>query len=122
MRLFTPFILFSLTLISACSDTDRGGAKGSRQAAVVPIAALHSDSITMPDDSDSFGDSPAASLLNGKCLSCHSATMVRYQPPLTREQWTAIVEKMRDTFKAPMEEAETPAIVDALVAIAPSRP
>jgi hypothetical protein len=43
--------------------------------------------------------------------------MVLTQPALPRAEWQSEVEKMRSTYKAPVEESDVPAIVDYLVAL-----
>ena len=58
---------------------------------------------------------PGAEMVNSVCLACHSAEMVLYQPKLSAAAWTAEVKKMRAAFKAPIEDADIPAIVDYLV-------
>lgn len=115
MRL--SFALLGLGLLGACG----GEPSGEADASVAPLAMLRSDSIALPADEETFGEGAEAALLNGKCLACHSVTMIRYQPPLDRKQWTAIVDKMREAYRAPIEPGETEAIVDALMAKAPPR-
>lgn len=49
------------------------------------------------------------------CVSCHSAEYMQYQPPnATRAYWDAMVHRMKAVFKAPLEDADMPAIVDYL--------
>jgi hypothetical protein len=42
--------------------------------------------------------------------------MVLTQPALSRAKWQSEVDKMRSTYKAPVEESDVTAIVDYLVA------
>lgn len=120
MRL--SFALLGLALLGACgAEPQKTMSSGGEGASVAPLAMIGSDSIALPADEETFGDDPQAALLNGKCLACHSVTMIRYQPPLDRNQWTATVDKMRDAYRAPIEPGETAAIVDALMAKAPAR-
>ena len=53
----------------------------------------------------------------GTCALCHSPRYILNQPPLSRKQWTAEVDKMRKTFGAPIPESQVPTIIDYLVAI-----
>jgi hypothetical protein len=78
--------------------------------------ALASRRIELPADDTRFPE-PAGALLNRNCLSCHSTTMILYQPRLTEAQWQAAVAKMRDTYKAPIAEGEVAGIVRELVAL-----
>ena len=50
------------------------------------------------------------------CATCHSAEYMRYQPPTApRAYWEAMVKRMKAVFKAPVDDADMPAIVDYLV-------
>lgn len=78
--------------------------------------ALTSTTVELPDDAATFPQGPHADLVNQRCLSCHSASMALTQPKLTATQWTATVEKMRDTYHAPVAENEVAPIVAYLTA------
>jgi len=71
-------------------------------------------SVALPPDETLFPDDPQTAILNRTCLACHSAEMILTQPPLEREQWEAIVHKMRETYKAPLDDRDIPAILRAL--------
>jgi hypothetical protein len=45
--------------------------------------------------------------------------MVLTQPRLSRSQWQAEVDKMRNTYKAPISATDVPAIVDYLANLKP---
>jgi cytochrome c5 len=64
-----------------------------------------------------FPGDAKADAINNNCLACHSAGMVLTQPVLSRAEWQSEVEKMRSTYKAPVEASDVPAIVDYLVAL-----
>ena len=50
------------------------------------------------------------------CVACHSAEYMLYQPPTApRPYWDAMVKRMKTVFKAPLDDAEMPDIVDYLV-------
>ena len=76
---------------------------------------LKSVSVHLP-----FGDKmfpgPGSDAINQNCLDCHSADMVLNQPKLSRSAWTAVVDKMINSYKAPVAPADVPAIVDYLMA------
>jgi cytochrome c5 len=59
-------------------------------------------------------EGPGSDVVNNNCLACHSAGMVLTQPRLPRAVWQAEVEKMRNTYKAPVDAEDVPAIVDYL--------
>jgi len=68
-----------------------------------------------------FGDrifeGPGSDVANNNCLVCHSAAMVLYEPELSQTQWRAEVEKMRASYKAPVDPKDVDAIVAYLVSI-----
>jgi hypothetical protein len=49
------------------------------------------------------------------CVSCHSAEYMAYQPPsAARPYWESMVKRMKLVFKAPLDDADIPVIVDYL--------
>jgi len=62
-------------------------------------------------------DAPGRAMLVGACSTCHTLRYVLDQPPLTRRQWIAEVDKMRRAYGAPFPDETTAPIVDYLVAI-----
>lgn len=83
---------------------------------------LVSLSVDLPDDVIPFPDGPHADVINANCTSCHSATMALSQPRLSGDQWKAIVEKMRATYKAPVPASAVPEILDYLDAMSGKLP
>jgi cytochrome c5 len=73
---------------------------------------LRSVSVDFPDPGNTFPG--VADVVNNNCLACHSAGMVLTQPELSRADWQAEVDKMRKIYKAPIVDADVPAIVDYL--------
>ena len=49
--------------------------------------------------------------MTADCTGCHSAGMILTQPRLKPEQWKATVEKMQKVYKAPVPDADVPAIL-----------
>lgn len=76
--------------------------------------SLHAVKVDFPDEDPAFPGGAAADVVNNNCLACHSSDMILTQPPLSRAQWQAEVDKMRNTYKAPIAAADVPAIVDYL--------
>jgi hypothetical protein len=117
-------LLAMTALLAGCGSPQRQhNAPEAEVASAAPLAELTSASITLPADEETF-PGPQGKLLDRTCLACHSVSMVRNQPPLTRQQWTATVTKMHDAYGAPFELSEVDAIVDALLAskVAPVKP
>ena len=52
-----------------------------------------------------------------QCLICHSAGMVLRQPPLTKDEWTAEINKMRNAFGAPLPSGQVEALARYLYRI-----
>lgn len=98
-------------------------ARSNRAADLVAVATtsvsghgvtLRSVSLDLPDPGRPFPGGAAADAINNNCLACHSAGMVLNQPSLSRAQWQAEVDKMRNTYKAPIASEDVAAIVDYL--------
>lgn len=64
-----------------------------------------------------FPGGAAADPVNANCIACHSAGMVLTQPKLSAAVWQEEVNKMRLTYKAPIAEADVPAIVAYLASL-----
>jgi cytochrome c553 len=75
---------------------------------------LRSVSINLPESNRIFPGGAEADAINNNCLICHSAGMVLTQSSLSRADWQAEVEKMRNFYKAPIAAKDVPAIVDYL--------
>lgn len=96
--------------LAACSKS--GTDDAGNNPAMGKDFKLTSETITLPSDADEeFPAGPGAEAINNNCRACHSPSMVLVQPPLTHEEWVAEVDKMRNTFKAPIDEAAIPDII-----------
>jgi cytochrome c553 len=90
---------------------------------VAPVSSIVADGgVTLPSvrtnfprSENTFPGGAPADAINNDCLICHSAGMVLDQASLSRAQWQAEVEKMRNDYKAPFAAEDTSAIVDYLV-------
>lgn len=82
-------------------------------AAAAAPTSLKSVAVDLPTDETEF-TGPDADLLNANCTACHSATMILYQPRMDAKAWTASITKMRQVYKAPIEEADVPKLAEAL--------
>ena len=81
-----------------------------------PLDLPKSVHVNLPDGMEQFAG-PGADAINGNCLACHSTGMVLNQPTLPKPVWEAEIAKMRNVYKAPVVEADVPAIVDYLVRV-----
>jgi cytochrome c553 len=90
--------------------------------ALAPVCAqaetqlsLKSVSVDLPPGDDMFPNGSGADAINNNCLACHSADMVLNQPALPKAQWQAEVDKMRTSYKAPIDPKDVDGILDYLV-------
>jgi mono/diheme cytochrome c family protein len=82
------------------------------------LKTLKPVNLDMPsDDAIVFPSGPGEEAISGNCLACHSADHVMNQPPLDREHWHEVVEKMIKAYKAPITEEDAKTIVDYLVRV-----
>jgi hypothetical protein len=91
--------------------------------ATMPLAAHAATSlelkpvkIDLPDSDKMFPAGPGSDAINNNCLACHSAGMVLNQPALSKQAWTAEVNKMIKNYRAPIAPEDVGAIVDYLTA------
>jgi len=74
--------------------------------------------MTLPPDGAQLRESslPGYAKARQNCVVCHSAEYMLYQPPnAPRAYWEAMVTRMKAVFKAPVDDADMPVIVDYLV-------
>jgi hypothetical protein len=77
---------------------------------------LKSVKIDLPD-SDRMFPGPGSEAINNNCLACHSAGMVLNQPALSKQAWTAEVNKMIHVYRAPVAPEDVGAIVEYLTGL-----
>ena len=59
---------------------------------------------------------PGYAKAQAQCAACHSADYMLYQPPTApRAYWENMVRRMQQVFKAPINDADIPDLVDYLV-------
>lgn len=90
------------------------GLLASAPALAQQMPAIKSTSVDLPPGDALFPGGAKADAINNNCVACHSADMVLNQPALPKATWEAEVHKMINVYKAPIDEAEVPAIVDYL--------
>ena len=82
---------------------------------------LKSVSVDLPDSDRMFPGGSEADAINNNCLACHSAGMVLNQPALSKDAWTAVVNKMINAYKAPVAPEDVGPIVDYLAKLPVSK-
>lgn len=83
---------------------------------LIPLRAFAEDAWKLPAEKNVLKEGAGKELVVGQCFLCHSTDYIATQPPLTRAQWQATVEKMRGKFGAPVPTNAIPTIVDYLTA------
>ena len=73
--------------------------------------------VEFPSSDREFPPGPGAELVANNCVSCHSSGMILNQPMLTKATWTAEVNKMLHTYKAPVAEEDVEPIVAYLASM-----
>ena len=86
------------------------------EAARGPVQRWAKVSVELPVSEASFPPGDGAEI-TGQCLICHSAGMVLRQPPLTKDEWTAEINKMRTAFGAPLPAGQVEALARYLYRI-----
>ena len=115
----------SLTLVAVGAPSSRKApslmSETSEPAPPSSVSAngftLASTSVDLPADEATYPDGPHADVINANCTSCHSASMTLTQPALSADQWKTTVTKMREVYRAPVAEADIPAIIAYLTAM-----
>ena len=87
-------------------------------AADAPVTATSGvHTIDLPKIDHEMPPGAGSQTLATGCIICHSNRYITMQPPLSRTAWTALVDKMRKTFGAPINDQQASDVVNYLVAI-----
>jgi mono/diheme cytochrome c family protein len=78
---------------------------------------LKSVEVTFPQSDRGLPDGPGREAVLSNCFTCHSAGMILTQPALPKAAWEAEVAKMRNVYKAQVDDKDVPAIVEYLTAV-----
>ncbi len=111
----SPYMQAVLARIAA--DEARLGPTAPKTAVEEAGIQLRSVGFTLPTEGRAFPPGPGADVMAGHCVSCHTAGMILTQPALTRAEWTGEVTKMVKVYKAPIDDADIPAIVTYLAGL-----
>jgi cytochrome c5 len=79
--------------------------------------ALKSVEVTFPQSDRGLPEAPGRDVVQTNCFTCHSAGMILTQPALPKAAWEAEVAKMRNVYKARVDDKDVSAIVDYLTAV-----
>ena len=84
------------------------------KASTGPAQTWAKVSVDMPTNYTAYPPGNGAEIANGQCMICHSADMVLRQPPLTEDEWTGEINKMRNSFGAPLPADQVAALAKYL--------
>jgi hypothetical protein len=73
--------------------------------------------IDLPDRDRMFPEGPGSDAINNNCLACHSAGMALNQPSLSKQAWTAEVNKLINNSSAPIAPEDVATIAEDLTAL-----
>jgi mono/diheme cytochrome c family protein len=102
----------ALAAVLALGTVALGG--GYRPAQALTLKSVN---VTLPDSDRELPAGPGLAAVQGNCISCHSPGMILAQPALPKAAWEAEVAKMRNVYKAPINEKDVPDIVSYLTAV-----
>jgi mono/diheme cytochrome c family protein len=91
-----------------------GIALATAKVATAPVQKWTKVEADLPVSQVFFPPGNGADIANAQCLVCHSAGMVLRQPPLSQEEWTGEINKMRSAFGAPMPADQVEALAKYL--------
>lgn len=97
-------VIFVLALgLAACDST--------------PDVTFADAGITLPDDPLDLPAGAGADAVIANCTACHSPSTMLQQPRMSRDKWQGVVAKMIEVYKAPIDEAAIPEIIDYMVQV-----
>ena len=99
--------------------TFRVARRRHRSRAWLGLRRRRAKTMNLPADPVQLRPSPLPGYAKAQanCVTCHSAEYMLYQPPNAgRPYWDAMTKRMKAVFKAPLDDADIPAIVDYLSA------
>jgi hypothetical protein len=88
-------------------------------ACAAAFVAAAPKTMSLPADTVQLRPSalPGYAKAQANCMTCHSAEYMLYQPPNAgRPYWDNMTKRMKAVFKAPIDDADIPVIVDYLTA------
>lgn len=71
-------------------------------------------SITLTDLKTDLKEGEGLEAVKTHCNTCHSLDYITMQPAFSKGQWTAIVNKMKKVFGAPINDIDTESIINYL--------
>lgn len=104
-------ILFAIPLLAAAFVARSIAA----DAPVTATTGIHT--IDLPRLDPKLPPGPGSQTVATSCIICHSSRYITMQPSLSKTAWTNLVDKMRKTFGAPLNDQQAADAVNYLVSI-----
>ena len=82
---------------------------------------LTSVNLDFPADDQPY-TGPGSDVMTADCTACHSPSMALNQPRLSPADWKGEVDKMRETYKAPVADKDVPEILKYLTSMSARLP
>ena len=73
-----------------------------KERVAAPVQRWVKVSVDLPASQTPFPPGDGSVIANAQCLICHSTGMVLRQPPLTQDEWISEINKMRNSYGAPL--------------------
>lgn len=73
--------------------------------------------LVLPKEDVVMPDGPGKKEFAAVCSACHSPRYVTNQPPLSKDGWVKVVDKMKKNYGAPVPDNLSPKVIEYLVAI-----
>jgi len=105
-----PVLLFALfaTLV---------GCSNENQELAANEETVEHDALYIAPVDATLPDAVGVESVRTNCITCHSTTYIKMQPAFPRKTWEKIVDKMINTYGAPIGDSSAQNIVNYLVAI-----
>ncbi len=116
-RLSAVPVLMAIALTAGLTWPRAVNSQPAAKQAKGPAQKWAKVSVEWPESQASFPPGNGSDIANDVCLICHSAGMVLRQPPLTQDEWTVEINKMRNTFGAPLPADQVEALAKYLLSI-----
>lgn len=82
-----------------------------------PQVTFADTAITLPDDPLDLPPGSGRQAVIENCTACHSPSTMLQQPQISRKKWQSIIGKMNEVYKASVDEASIPSIIDYLMMV-----
>lgn len=112
----SSFARTAFAVITAASIAGSAANPVHAAATDAGLPVFKSITVELPSGDRQFPQGPGVDVISANCVACHSPGMILNQPSLSKAAWEGEVKKMIGVYKAPVDAADVPAIVEYLTA------